>query len=550
MRLAKLKHKIPVLIIGAICILGIWISMVRMNVMHSGLTVLEIKGIPIPVSSINGCLQALSFLICVFMTCISYKRGGLISFILTAFTTLYNVFGMVKSHSLAPLPGVINGCMFLIVIAIISGQFRLLEKENNTDYVTGLMNMRGFLHRMEYRFADKTPTTLVYFRIGNFRVINDDLGHEVGNELLRLLGERIVSVVGKRGLVCKTGGTEFAVVIDRKEDEKKLCEEIFEIVAERFEIPIGGVKVNCYPELYAGVAKYPDDTDDLKTLVKYVDIALFHASKLGAGRVFQFNQEIKNQIFRQSSVEGIIKECLENDYFYLVYQPQYDIQDGSLRGFETLIRIKSPGDTSVGTAEFISVAEKSDLILKIDDYVLRRAMEEFADRLNRYEKQITLSINVSANSMAREDFAEKVKMLLEQTGFPSRCLELEITEYSFAESQEHTIQNIEELKKLGIKIALDDFGTGYTSLAQLIHLPIDLLKIDKSLVDGIESNTLNRDFISAVIYMGHLMECDVVSEGVENQEQIALLKEQNCDYGQGFVLNRPLQYEVALGLLD
>ncbi|MBR6452249.1 MAG: EAL domain-containing protein, partial [Lachnospiraceae bacterium] len=165
------------------------------------------------------------------------------------------------------------------------------------------------------------------------------------------------------------------------------------------------------------------------------------------------------------------------------------------------------------------------------------------------EDEILISVNMSANSICREDFVDSIRSILEETEFPPNRLEVEITEYSFAESGETTTANIEALRKMGVKIALDDFGTGYTSLAQLVKLPVNLLKIDKSLVDDIETNTTNRDFVNAIIYMGHLMGCDVLSEGVETQMQIDLLREQNCDYVQGFIWDRPLYYEAAIAMI-
>ena len=250
----------------------------------------------------------------------------------------------------------------------------------------------------------------------------------------------------------------------------------------------------------------------------------------------------------QLEAEKLILESIKNDYFYLVYQPQYEISNKKLRGFETLIRCKKPDGTIVSPGFYIPVAERSNLILEIDDYVLKRAMTEFKPILDQLTKKVTISVNVSAKNISKENFAEKIEKLISETEFPSECLEIEITEYSLAESMENTIRNIKQLRAMGVQIALDDFGTGYTSIAQLMNLPINLLKIDKSLIDDIEENQRNRDLVDSVIYMGHIMNCEVISEGVETENQLKLLNEHNCDFVQGYVWGKPMAYDDAIVL--
>ena len=177
-------------------------------------------------------------------------------------------------------------------------------------------------------------------------------------------------------------------------------------------------------------------------------------------------------------------------------------------------------------------------------------MKEFKPLLDKSEKELTISVNISAKNIGSKDFATRVKKIIEETQFPPENLELEITEYSFAESRNTTIENIKALRELGIQIALDDFGTGYTSIAQLMKLPINLLKIDKSLIDDIESNQNMRDLIDSVIYMGHIMNCEVISEGVENEDQLNILKEHKCDFIQGFIWGKPIDFEEAKNMFN
>ena len=233
---------------------------------------------------------------------------------------------------------------------------------------------------------------------------------------------------------------------------------------------------------------------------------------------------------------------------FLVYQPQFIGADKKLLGFETLLRMKVPEEGIISPAEFIPAAEKSDLIFDIDHYVLDRAMREFAEPIKKAGCSYMLSINISARHITSPDFVDDVKQAVERSGFPVECLEIEITEYCFVASIDDAIRNINLLKEMGVKIALDDFGTGYASLSYLSKLPIDLVKIDKSFVDNIETDETACDFISAVISIGHILGCKVISEGVESEAQLDLLIDRECDYIQGYVWGKPLEYSAALGV--
>ena len=210
--------------------------------------------------------------------------------------------------------------------------------------------------------------------------------------------------------------------------------------------------------------------------------------------------------------------------------------------------MRLPDGTVVSPGEFIPVAEKSDLILDINHYVMHRVLNEFKNICPKMDKDFTVSVNVSAKEISQPGFANSVMNMIFEAGFPAQNFEIEITEYSFAKSLDTTIENITILRNHGVQIALDDFGTGYTSLEQLLNLPVTLLKIDKSLIDNIVNSEINRDFIKTVIYLGHLMKCEVISEGVEEEKQLELLDEFDCDFIQGYVWSKPLDYEAALGL--
>ena len=261
------------------------------------------------------------------------------------------------------------------------------------------------------------------------------------------------------------------------------------------------------------------------------------------------NQELVDELQRRNSLEKLVREGLENEYFYLMYQPQYILTNHELRGFEALIRLKLPDGTMISPAEFIPASENSDLIMEIDDYVLHHALRAFRSVQDQATNKVVLSINISAKTIALADFVDKVKKAADTADFPLAFLELEITEYSVSDNDSQTIENINELRKLGVTIALDDFGTGYTSLAQLMRIPFDLLKIDKSLVDDIDVDKVRCDFCESVIALGHLVNSKVIAEGVEKEAQAELLKERGCDYLQGFLWGKPMYFEDAKHLV-
>ncbi len=348
-----------------------------------------------------------------------------------------------------------------------------------------------------------------------------------------------------RGDAYKIEGAEYAVILPDRVNCDTIIANIIKSVEETITLNKDGVPSNCYLTAFAGVADFTDNSVDADTIMKRADIAMNYALKSGKNKISTFNDEMKESIESQLRIERLVKDSLRNNWFYLVYQPQYTMFDRRLRGFETLIRMNAPGGVKIPPSEFISIAELSDLIFDIDSFVLETAMREFREVCYSSGNTITLAVNISAKNIARPGFAEKLLEVVKDTGFPPECLEIEITEYSFAEEGNYTLENIRKLRDNQIMIALDDFGTGYTALEQLMKLPVNLVKIDKSLIDNLIRNEMNMDFVKSVIYMGHLMDAEVIAEGVEYENQVECLRELDCDFIQGFVWGKPMEYDEA-----
>ena len=500
------------------------------------------------VVNLKGIITSFQSLLFISMTCLNNKVGSKIAYVLLGISSFGMLMGMVKTHNLVSLPGLVTNLLALISIIIITYQLKKSELDSISDYVTGLLNRKGLVRELEKKNASKRKYYMIFIHIKNLKSINDSLGYEYGDKALEIVSERINNAAGKDAIVSKLDGTEFAVALPDTVDIREKSDTIMNSIYESIDFNVFDVDAKFYLNAYAGIASFPDDAKSTIQLLKHADMAMYRASKSQEEKVIFFSKSLEDELLRRSRVEQCIKESLKNDYFYLVYQPQFESRNQKLRGFETLIRMKMPDGTCIGPGEFISIAEKTDLIVEIDDYVAKRAMLEFKNYVKLENRDITLSVNISAKEISNPGFADKFLNIVKETGFPPECLEIEITEYSLYDSLDRTIANITKLKEQGIKLALDDFGTGYTSLAQLLNLPFDLLKIDKTLVDSIEQSETSREFITLVIYMGHIMNSEVICEGVEYQKQLDILRDQECDFIQGYVWGRPLSLEDAKAL--
>lgn len=491
--------------------------------------------------ALKGILSAMIALVCIVMVCTNGRRGAIIAHGLITLSICLTLLTVVMSRSLRPLPGIANLIIAMISIALIRRQLERREKDSVTDLLTGFLNRRGAFLELERWTRKKKSFYVLQMDLDNFKSINDNWGHKYGDRVLCEVAGRLQTIFGKDAVLCRQGGDEFTILMPEQYIVEEKISQIISAISEKMVLESEGGIVESFVTVSIGHTQFPQDEKDPELLLKYSDMAMYQAKKTGKNQSFRFDKVLEQEIKRHTELEAIIKESLRNERFYLVFQPQYHIDPKRLRGFETLIRLRLENGENVSPGEFIAVAEKSDLIIQIDEYVVRHALKEFLPVISG--KKLILSINVSAKNICRFGFAEMVLDAVEKTGFPPECLEIEITEYCLAMALDMAISNISQLKKRGIKIALDDFGTGYASLSYLSKLSIDLLKIDKSFVDEIGTGKKQDDFIVSVVSIGHLHECEVISEGVEKEEQIQFLKESGCDLVQGYVWGRPMPLE-------
>ncbi|WP_094604409.1 putative signaling protein [Sporomusa silvacetica DSM 10669] len=411
------------------------------------------------------------------------------------------------------------------------------------DILTGLANRLSFLEKLSAELEvqnGRGAGALLFIDLDNFKMINDSMGHAVGDQFL-LRTAKALKKVAQEQFVARLGGDEFIIILSGETDRQAISEFVQKLIQV-----VGEVCISTHDPLAVtlsiGIALYPDDGCDTKSLLKNADIAMQCAKKQGKHRYEFFTTDMETDIIHKMRLEAGLHKALKNGEFVLYYQPIVNV-DKQLVAFEALIRWQSPDYGLVSSAQFIPVAEDSNLIVEIGEWVLQTACL-FGKRLHDAGlTNVHMSVNVSVKEWLQDDFTDKVASVLAKTAFPKDCLILEIVETMLIENFKKVTDKICNLKKQGIRISLDDFGTGYSSLTYLSELPINTIKIDKSFVDALLEKSNYAAIVGTVIQLAHEMGFDVVAEGVETTEQMSFLQELKCDRMQGYFISRPLAEE-------
>lgn len=427
-----------------------------------------------------------------------------------------------------------------------------LRKMSYTNSLTGLPNRYALVERITDLIRQGGRFAAVSIDLNDFRHINDTLGFESGNKTLIEVARRWRTVripdgsVIHKYLAC-IGGDEFFLLISGYRTEAEL-KDVIALYNDALTDNLTVDGCDLYVSASFGYAEYPDDADSPDTIISYANAAMNEIKKANSSEhVLGFTTDlIKNE--RILEIENLIRNALENDTIYFNLQPQYDMGH-HLRGFEALARMKDGEGNEISPEEFIPVAEEVGLIDMVDGTVARKAAMFFGSLLQKTGLKLSLSLNTSVRHMMKSDFLDEIRKLLADSGIPAAQLEIEITESIMIDSVDKALRCIDELKSMGVQIAIDDFGTGYSSLSYLNRFPANLLKIDKSFIDDMNMSESSRQYVAAIISMGHVMGFDVISEGVEKTEQLDTLKDIGCDYVQGFIWGRPLSEREAEDLL-
>ena len=411
------------------------------------------------------------------------------------------------------------------------------------DFLTDLPNRvlltERFSQAIRLAHRHRKQVALLFLDLDNFKHINDSLGHVVGDLLLQSVASRLATTVRATDTVCRQGGDEFVILlaeIERPEDAAGVAEKL----VTAFALPHAINGHDLHITLSIGISIYPDDGINVDTVMQNADTAMYHAKASGRNNYQFFRADMNVRAVRRQFVESNLRRALKNDEFLLHFQPKIDMATGTLIGAEALLRWMAPDLGLTYPEQFISIAEECGLIVPIGRWVLREACRQVQAWLEAGLPVVPVAVNISAAEFQHPGFREGVALILRETGLAPRYLELELTESILMHDAEASSAVLQALKAMGVSLAIDDFGTGYSSLSYLRRFPIDTLKIDQSFVRDIATDSDNATIVSAIIGMGRKLNQRVVAEGVETREQLAFLRREKCDDGQGYLFSHPL----------
>lgn len=397
-------------------------------------------------------------------------------------------------------------------------------------------------HRYQRQLA------VLFLDVDRFKHINDSLGHMIGDRLLQSIAQRLLGCVRDSDTVSRQGGDEFVILLSEVAhawDATVCADKILDALRAPHMIDQHEVHVTAS----IGIVTYPDDGSDAGALMKHADFAMYHAKENGRDNRQFFKRDMNIRALERQSLENGLRHALQREEFSLHYQPKLNLQTGAIVGVEALIRWNHPEFGPVSPTDFIPIAEESGLIVPIGRWVLAEACHQAQAWQDIGLTPIRIAINISAVELRADDFVGFINQLITTTGLKPRFLELELTETFLMQDSTSTSAVLHALKAIGLHLALDDFGTGYSSLNHLKRFPIDTLKIDRSFVHGIATNSDDASIVAAVISMGGHLHMQVIAEGVETPEQLAFLQDHQCPFGQGYYFSQPLAARECTRLL-
>jgi diguanylate cyclase (GGDEF)-like protein len=422
------------------------------------------------------------------------------------------------------------------------------------DPLTEIPNRQYFQEQLERATArarrEGRKVALFFLDLDQFKVVNDTLGHDAGDSLLREMADRLRRSIRAGDIVARLGGDEFAVLLEGLTgalDAETIARSILDVIAEPFHI--NGREVTVTTSI--GITIYPNDNSDISTLLKNADIAMYQAKENGRNNFKFFTESMHAELLEYHRLEQEIREAINSELFTLVYQPKVNLITRKLEGLEALLRWNHPERGAISPNDFIPVAEQSGHIIPLGNWVLN----EVCRTLNRWQATglpvVPVSVNVSARQFQQADFHKRVAGVLQRQGVDASLVELELTERLLMEDTASAQDCLQQLKGTGVRISIDDFGTGHSCLNYLRRFPIDVLKIDKSFVHDADQSEDAAIIVEAIISLARSLQLATVAEGIETREQLSFLVERGCTVAQGFLFGQPLNHnEVAPFLED
>lgn len=428
-----------------------------------------------------------------------------------------------------------------------------LQQAAHYDALTSLVNRRGFNQVFAERLAEQDPSenrlAVMFLDIDHFKRINDSLGHDAGDQMLKVIASHIKAATRSHDLVARFGGDEFCVVtsLNGPDEARHLAQRIMQRMKDP--IDLGGRRMVMTTSI--GISIYSDDGLTAEELLKHADLALYQSKGSGRNSLHFFNSSLKSRATLELQLEEELRiALLEERGLRVHYQPIFDLHNGQVAKLEALVRWQHPQHGLLSPERFIGIAEANGLIIDLDLWVLRHACEDLAQLHRHGFANLKLTVNCSAVTLGHEGLPNEVEMALFHAGLAPRHLELEITENALMGDVQRTVALLKRIRGQGVSLSIDDFGTGYSSLAYLKRLPLDVLKVDRSFLLDVPASLKDREIVQAIIAMAHTLHLQVVSEGVETVEQYEFLAANGCDYLQGYLLGRPVPLTELRPVLD
>ncbi len=418
----------------------------------------------------------------------------------------------------------------------------LLHAAAYQDTLTGLPNRYLFMqqldHAIESARRNDTQLALLFIDLDQFKNINDTQGHETGDRILQTVASTMARRVRKMDLLARFGGDEFVILLEDIGDTEEVSHVTAKLI-DAFNTPITIRQRDYSLTTSIGISLFPRDAGDRDTLLRRADTAMYEAKKRGRNQCFFYQAELGTRVDQHVAMEAALRQAITQRQFILHYQPIYRADDGGLDSVEALVRWQRPGFGTVAPDDFIWLAEDTGLIKPIGEQILFDACRQCSEWWQSGLPHFQLAVNISARQLDGL-FFDQVQQVLARTGFPAGQLEIEVTESTLMDPRGEAVEELLRLRELGIGVAMDDFGTGHSSLAQLKHLPISKLKIDRSFVRDIPEDPSDAIIARTIIAMGNSLGLKVVAEGVESRAQEAFLKAEHCDLLQGYLFDRPM----------
>lgn len=428
-----------------------------------------------------------------------------------------------------------------------------LLRQATHDSLTELPNRVLLVDRVEQTIlqAKKKKSSFAFFflDLDRFKMINDTLGHGMGDKLLQAVANRLLIMTNEFDTVARFGGDEFVILladIDSTEHAERQAQEILTMLQKPFKIEQHNLKITAS----IGMSFYPQDGEDYEALMKNADLSMYHAKDSGRNTYRRFEPEMNRRILNHAQLDNALRSALQKNEFYMVYQPLIDLKKRCVIGMEALIRWNSSVLGPVSPYDFIPIAEENGLIIDIGTWVLQQACTQTKRWHKQGFKDLTVAVNISGRQLHQSRLPEIIERTLHKTGLAPEYLELELTESLLVENIEHAVDMMYWFKDMGIKIAIDDFGTGYSSLSYLKQFPIDKLKIDKSFVREMVQDSNDAAIVQAIINLGHSLNLKVLAEGVENEYQKNAIIEYGCGFAQGYFYLPPNKEETVTKFLN